>query len=214
MSAAENLEQLAERSERLINAALVPPALTVARGLFNEVRLPQALDQLEKCRRFVVDAPDLVAAALEARVAAREKVGHAKDELATATAEAEWALSARFVVEGNKTFLVTRYREGDEHPPNAVPVDGEPGVFEARQPMLAADQDRWKRQRASEDPAVKRATAALAQAEHALAVCDVDYERAQDRWQASRVQADLARTAADAAIASLNCLARTLEGAR
>lgn len=214
MSAAETLEELAERADQHLRAALAPPSLTVARALFNEARLNAALTELDKARKILGDAPDVVAHAKEQRQTAKETLAHRRDEYAQAVAEAEWALSVRVARDGNKTYIVTRYHANDERPDDAVPVDGAPDVWEQRRQVTADQADTWRKQAAAKNPNVVRSVAAVQAAEHALALCDIDVDRAEDRWQAARYLCDTARTTADAAIAHLNCLARSLEGAR
>lgn len=171
MSPPTDLAELAERVSTEVKEAMRMPALDACRAALQEVGIRRA-------RAAVTSAPDLIAAARDALRAAQETEREAKKRLADAVLNAEWELDGRFVVEGNKTYLV----DGDE-----------------RRAMTADDRAKWKAAEARKDPAVAAAETAVSAAEHDVAAARDAVDNAERRFSAAK--ADL-----QAAIAELNAL--------
>lgn len=213
---AENLEQLAERAQ----LALVEPQrmlLDAARAMLNEAGIGEARRRLDGARAAVHDGPALVKAAREKLVEQNERLRQATEDYERALIEAEWALDARFVTEGNKTFLITRYNGNrDSVPPDATLITGaeDDGVFETRKAMTADERAAWKRRTAADARELKPLRDALDRARHAVDLAKVDVDARENEWGAARYEADVARAQADLAAAQIACLARTIGGDR
>lgn len=87
---------------------------------------------------------------------AKHRLSVAREALADATVEAEWSLSDRFKVRGNKTYLVI-----DEHGAGIAEAD--------QQSFDAATRKEWVKRVAGSTSDVRSAAAAVANAEEAVA---------------------------------------------
>jgi len=141
------LEELSEKTLRIMNDAIRPPLLIEARAALNEVGIVAS-------RRALENGLALIDAAQTQKRRCDAEQDAAKDEADQALAMAEWDLDGRFVTEGNKTFLVI--------PAHEV---GDQTVAEERRPMTADQRKEWKANEARTLPAVIAATKKLRQAE-------------------------------------------------
>lgn len=219
MTVTEDLEQLAEKADDMHRELTAIPLLSVARGLLNETQILRRHDQLERARKAVRDAPDIIRARREALQSQQDRLRQTVDAFEQAVAQAEWALDARFVAESaTKVFLITRHRvEPGQEPNDAwtfIEDAAGASVYEERRQMTADERATWKKRTALAAREVQPAKQAKDSAEQAVAMARVDVEFADDQWKAARAELDAARTDADLAIAQLACLARALGGDR
>lgn len=140
---------------------------------------------IRRARGVLADAPDILANALGNLRDAQDRERRAREALDAATVAAEWDLDSRFVVEGNKTWL----------------VDHDDG---SRRAMTADERKTWKQAEVRKQPEVATAAAALRAAEQEVAARRDDVTLAEKRLGVAR--ADL-----EAAVAELNALALTLK---
>jgi hypothetical protein len=189
--------------------------LSAARAMLNEAGIAKHHDALARARQAVVEGPDLVASARNALVTALEHEKQQRQRYDDALVEAEWVAESmnRFVVEGNRTFLVAtcpaEHTTADDETARCS-ADRCDGTGELRRQMTADQKAAYIKGEAKKRAEVVRAAKDLAEAEHAAALAKVDVDTAENRWQAARYAAELARTDADLAITHLACLARTL----
>lgn len=217
------LEALAEKADQardVLRLATVPPLLSLVRGLFNECGIARRTSDLDAAIRALHDGPDLVANAREALLGAQERERLARERYEAAVIEAEWKLDGKFVSEGNRTYLVVWHTADSCDKPTADAkgwefitdaADGE-GAWQERRQMTADERRQWVRRTAAESRDVLPLASDLRGAEHAVAMCRVDVERAEDRWGAARYALDASRTQLAAAATQLDCLAHAARG--
>ena len=142
---ATTLEDLGNKVDEAVRRVAEPPLLVEARAMLNEAGIVKA-------RAYLRDMPDVLEAAQADFRKAQEAERLAREAYDQALSEAEWELDSRFVVEGNKTYL----------------VDGE-----ERRSMTADERAKWKATEAKKLPSVKSAATALYAAEqHTAAMRD------------------------------------------
>jgi hypothetical protein len=205
VSAAQTMEELAERADAEVRAFSMRPLLDTARGLLNETKVHEKRDQLAKAIAAVKDAPDVVKNARERLLEQQDRLKVANEAWEQALVEAEWALDARIMREGNKTYIVTQYRNREDVPEG---VEAEVMCIGNNDALVARRQVTWKRRTAATH--LNPQHQAVTSAEHAVALAKIDVDHAEDLWHAARYRLDAARTDAELAVASVACLARSL----
>jgi hypothetical protein len=211
VSAAQTMEELAERADAEVRAFSMRPLLDTARGLLNETKVHEKRDQLAKAIAAVKDAPDVVKNARERLLEQQDRLKVANEAWEQALVEAEWALDARIMREGNKTYIVTQYRNREDVPEGVeaeVMCIGNNDALVARRQVTADEAKDWKRRTAATH--LNPQHQAVTSAEHAVALAKIDVDHAEDLWHAARYRLDAARTDAELAVASVACLARSL----
>lgn len=226
-AAAEQLEVLAEKADQaydVLRLATIPPLLSVVRGLMNECGIGKRTSELDAAVAALRDAPSLVANAQAHLLEMQDREKRCREAYDTALAEAEWALDARFVQDGNKTFLVTWHRENEATPDEAAArgwklVEGtksssgaETKTYEERRQMTADERRAWVRRNAAQAREVTPLAGDLERASHAVAMARVDVASAEDRWQAVRYAVDACRTQLAASATQLEALAHATRG--
>lgn len=171
------LEELADAAGNAVAALTTRRTFEEARAALNEAGMLKARARVDAALARIEDAQTSLRAA-------QELAGIHKAQLDQALAEAEWTLDDRFVVEGNKTFLVT----GEE-----------------RKAMTADERAKWKALEARKTIAVSDAAAFAAGADSEVAFCRDALAVAEKAFQAAR--ADL-----DAAIATVGLFAASIKG--
>lgn len=159
---ADPLEELADKADALMRKAMQPALIVSARAALNEAGLMRA-------RKYLVDAVDLYDSALAAKRASYAAMRDAERRYTDAVAEAAYALDGRFVVEGNKTFLV----DGDQ-----------------RRAMTADERRDWKERQARRDPDVVVAGRDFAAAQSDHERCVDELHLAEMRFKASRIDVE------------------------
>lgn len=143
------LDDLITKIDDLIASTIPSVTLAAARRMANETgvhRYQSEIDSLLEQRKTNVDL----------QLAAKHRLNVAREALADATSEAEWSLSDRFKVRGNKTFLVV------DETGKAIPDDDQ-------QSFDAAARKEWTKRVAGSTSQVREAAAAVANAEDHLA---------------------------------------------
>lgn len=189
------LEELADHADAAIAALTTRRTFEEARAALNEAGIVRAraalwnsIDRIEQAQLVVRSTAEVVA---------RHKQAHA-----VAIADAEWELDSRFVVSGNKTYLVEACTAAfDDHTEANCGTCA--GAGEVRRSMTADERTKWKQLEATKLPAVRAAAADLADAEALLAGARDELVVAEKFNQAAR--ADL-----DAAIATVQTLAASI----
>lgn len=208
MTAVDTLTGLAEKAERHLQLVTAPALLEAARELLNETEITRHHRQLADAAGELVDAPAVVEKAKQILAEEKVKAAAARDQYEQVLLEAEWELDARFLSEGNKTYLVTHHDH--EVAGGLLLEDREPAVWEARKAMTADERDRWKRHHATKTGPVTQARQRVDAADLAVTHAALRVGAEEDRWQALRAIAEVRCTAADLAVAHLSTLARCL----
>lgn len=173
---AADLVHLVEEINKQVKEAVRLPALDAVRSVANE-------SGIRRARTLLRDAPDLLDAAKRQLRSMQMAQRGAKELYDDALLDAEWELDGRFVVEGNKTYL----------------VDGD-----TKKAMTADERREWKAQQAKRLPAVAQARTALDLAEEATA-------RARDEVDLAEARLMAAKHDLSAAVAELQVLAIGLQ---
>ena len=184
--AEQQLERLQDRAFELARAALAPATVLIAKAALNEAGIVRS-------RKNLSDALDKFSNEQITVRAKQELERTAKDAYETAMAEAEWELDSRFVVDGNKTYLVT---DEDEMVDTAAAGDGEPKLVptgnKVRKAMTADERSKWKSLAARKHSAVKAAYSALRKAEAETATARDALALADKRISACRADVEAA----------------------
>lgn len=195
------LAELVDKAVAEIHAALQMPRFEACRAILADVGI-------RRCRMALVEAPEAIAAAQALYRTAQAAQAAAKEAHAQAVAEAEWTLDGRFVVEGNKTFLVTLCEVCDGQGFVSVRPDSSDwaacdtckGEKTVRKSLTAPERQAWKDREARNVPAVQAAA-------RALAVADEDVAAARDAIEVAKARLTATKHALDAAVAEVNVLA-------
>lgn len=166
-------------TEELADAAHALAATFTERRTFEEARAALNEAGMNRARQRLFDTLANIEAAQTAVRSRQEPAVRAKENVDQSVTEAEWELDARFVQEGNKTFLV----DGDE-----------------RKPMTADERKAWKQTEARKLDSVLRAIAAQRDADRSLV-------EARDTLALAELAFRAARADLDAAIATVQTLA-------
>lgn len=185
MSAAQTMEELADKAEAALADVMRIPPLDLCRALLNEAGLPAA-------RKNLGAGLQLLAAKQRDLRGAQEEKRNADEALKVATVAAEWSLSGCFEVRSNKTWLV-------------VGADGGEIPDDEQRSMTADEKKSWIATYARNQPGVDEATTRLRTAEHDVAGYTDALVIAEKSLSAAR--ADL-----DASVAHLNALVLALPG--
>lgn len=184
--AEQQLERLQNRAFDLMQAALAPATVVIAKAALNEAGIVRS-------RRNLGDALDKFGNEQITVRAKQELERTAKDAYESAIAEAEWELDSRFVVEGNKTYLLT---DEDELVDQADAETGEitqvPSGKKVRKAMTADERAKWKSLEARRHTAVKAAYSALRKAEGETAAARDALALADKRISACRADLEAA----------------------
>lgn len=170
-AADDTLEQLLDKIDEVVASTVPSLTLAAARKACNEAGVPSYQRQID-------EALGQYPAAQEAKREADHRLSVAKEMLAEAEAEAEWALSARFEVRSNKTYL-------------AIDDNGKP-IAEADQRSLTADEKKQWLARKVRDDIDETVTSAVANAEARVRECVDDLALRDRTLQALRHQLDAA----------------------
>lgn len=165
------LERLQERAFDLMQKALAPASVTIARGAMNDAGIARS-------RRNLSEALDKFSNEQITVRAKQEAERTAKDAYEDALAMAEWELDNRFVTEGNKTFLLIAGESEADEPD--------------RKAMTADERAKWKTLEARKDTAVKSAYSALRKAESETATARDALALADKRISACRADLEAA----------------------
>ena len=165
------LDELLAKIDQVVASTIPSLTLAAARKACNEAGVPMY-------QRLIDEALGQYPAAQEAKREADHRLSVAKEMLADAEAEAEWALSARFEVRSNKTYL-------------AIDDDGQP-IAEAEQRSLTADEKKQWLARKVRDDIDETVTAAVTAAEAAVREAADDLALRDRTLQALRHQLDAA----------------------
>lgn len=168
-------EELAEKAEDLARAFSARRTFEEARAALNEAGMLRA-------RHRVDDTLDAIPVAQAKVRGAAEGVAQQRANFEQVLLEAEWELDSRFVVEGNKTFLV----DGDD-----------------RRQMTADERKTWKQAEARKHKSVRISADALRAAEQNLA-------EAKDALSFAELAFRAARADLDAAISTVGVLAASI----
>jgi hypothetical protein len=184
--AEQQLERLQDRAFELARAALAPATVVIAKAALNEAGIVRS-------RKNLSDALDKFSNEQITVRAKQELERTAKDAYETAIAEAEWELDSRFVVEGNKTLLITDEDElvdqADEETGEITPV---PSGKKVRKAMTADERSKWKSLEARKHSAVKAAYSVLRRAEAETATARDALALADKRISACRADVEAA----------------------
>lgn len=218
-AALEAMAEKADQAQAVLRLASIPPLLDVVRGLMNEVGIRRRSDELDAAVAALRDGPSLVANAQAHLLEMQERERRVRESYDTALVEAEWALDARFVQDGNRTYLVTWHEAPDPAEAEArgwVLADPQPqgktNVYVERRQMTADERAAWRKRTAAQAREVQPLASDLRGAEHAVAMAKVDVETAERRWLATRYGVDAARTALASSATQLDCLAHATRG--
>lgn len=174
----EHKQNIVDAIEGALNAVEI---LDVVRGWANEVGIRSA-------RHSVNDALDNYRKSQTSYRQAQAAEQEAQDAYDRAVSEAEWLLSDKFIVDGNKTFLIVATKD-----------DGEV----VRKAMTADERRTWIATEARKLPEVREAEVALRKAKEATATTRDEISHAELRIRAAGGDRD-------AAVAELNLLAAAL----
>lgn len=148
----------------VVNDARRPATLDQARALLSEAGVARARRELHVAVEAIESAQHVLRLAQEAE-------RNAADALDAATADVDAALDRRFVIEGNRTWLLTERGDKDRT-------------------LTADERARWREREARKIPAVARAAHALRRAEQETASAQDGLALAERVFSARR--ADLA----------------------
>lgn len=189
---------LAEQVKAEVLAAVRQPTLDEITGMLNE-------SGIRRSRAALAAAPDQLAKAQADHRTAQAALDVARETYDQAVLDAEWLLDDRFVVEGNKTWLVSNCEvcSGIGTSPNLDSCGLCRGEGETRKSMTADERKAWKASEARKMRPVAEAAAALRSSDEACLA-------ARDAVGVADKRLAAAKHDLDAAVAELNALSLAL----